>query len=65
MAIHELKIEGMGCGHCVKSVEAALAKVPGITKSEVEVGRARVEGEVTREALVAAIEAAEYQVVEG
>ncbi len=65
MTIHELKIEGMGCGHCVMSVKEALAKVPGITKAEVEVGHARIEGDVTREALVQAIEAAEYHVVEG
>jgi copper chaperone len=28
----KLKIEGMTCNHCVKSVSEALAKVPGVNK---------------------------------
>lgn len=64
---HELTIEGMSCGHCVGAVKTALAKVPGVTKAEVsldasKIGHAHVEGEVARDALVRAIEAADYSV---
>lgn len=64
---HELTIEGMSCGHCVMSVREALSKVPGVTKADVtldpsKLGHAHVEGEVSREALVAAVEAEEYRV---
>ena len=45
---HELVIEGMGCDHCVRSVERALGQVEGVLKVEVELGQAVVE---TREGL--------------
>ncbi len=38
-----LKIEGMSCGHCVKSVERVLAAAPGVKAGKVEVGRAEME----------------------
>ncbi len=65
MNVHELKIEGMTCGHCVRAVEQALTAVPGVTKAEVEIDHARVEAEdgVSRDALVAAVEEEEYRVV--
>lgn len=59
---HELQIEGMSCGHCVRAVEQALCAVPGVTRAEVEIGRARVEGEASRERLVQAVEAEGYRV---
>lgn len=59
----ELTIEGMSCGHCVKAVEGALRALPGVTSVEVEVGRARVEGDVELAALVAAIEDEDFEVV--
>jgi copper chaperone CopZ len=40
---HELIIEGMGCDHCVRSIEQALAGIEGVTKVEVELGKAVVE----------------------
>ncbi len=63
MANIELKIEGMSCGHCVRAVEQALRETPGVTAVEVSVGHARVEGDVERAALVAAIEEEDFQVV--
>ena len=60
----ELQVQGMSCGHCVKAVEQALREVDGVARTEVSVGHARVECEerVTREALVAALENAGYEV---
>jgi len=57
-----LEIEGMSCGHCVKSVQAALDAVPGVTSAKVSVGHAEVHGEATREALKQAVEAADFTV---
>jgi copper chaperone len=59
---HELKIEGMSCGHCVKTVETALRGVRGVTKADVQIGAAHVETEssVTRQALIAALADADY-----
>jgi copper chaperone len=37
-----LKITGMSCGHCVKSVEGALKKVTGVTIQEVKIGAATI-----------------------
>lgn len=67
---HELTIDGMSCGHCVKAVREALVNVPGVTRAEVDldpskVGHAHVEGAVERAALVAAIEAEDYRVRPG
>lgn len=64
MTTHELKIEGMTCGHCVRAVEQALAAVPGVKKAEVAIGTAKVEtdAQVARSALVAAIEEEGYRV---
>ena len=55
-----LKIEGMTCGHCVKSVTDALEQVEGVSKAEVDLtaGRAVVEYDETQadpRALVAAV----------
>lgn len=60
--IEVLEIEGMSCGHCVKSVQAALTAVPGVTSAKVSVGHAEVESSATRDALVKAIEAADFTV---
>lgn len=59
----ELRIQGMSCGHCVKAVREALEHVAGVTKADVEVGRAHVvcEESVAREALVAAVVDAGYE----
>lgn len=39
----ELTIKGMSCGHCVKAVQGALAALPGVRVTDVQVGRAKVE----------------------
>ncbi|NQV73153.1 heavy-metal-associated domain-containing protein [bacterium] len=40
---HELTLEGMSCGHCVKAVKEALATVDGIEVEHVQIGSAIVE----------------------
>ena len=59
----ELKIEGMTCGGCVRSVENALRRVPSVRAVAVDLARgsARVEGDgLDLAALVAAVEDAGY-----
>lgn len=58
-----LKITGMNCRHCVRAVEDALCKVPGVADVplvELESGRALVEGNPDQAALLAAVTAAGY-----
>ena len=55
-----IKVEGMSCGGCVKSVTNVLAALPGVARAEVslEDKSARVEfesGRVTREDMKRAI----------
>ena len=40
---YELTLDGMSCGHCVKAVEEALARVEDIQVESVEIGRAIIE----------------------
>ena len=40
-----LKIDGMGCEHCVKSVREALEGINGIKVLDVKIGSAEVEAE--------------------
>ena len=44
--MHDLRIEGMTCGHCKKAVEEALASIDGVERVDVDLaaGHARVEG---------------------
>lgn len=59
----ELKIEGMSCSHCEKSVQQALESVEG-TKSvvvDLAAGRAKVEGSADAAHLIAAVEAEGYR----
>ena len=53
----ELNITGMTCGHCVKAVEGALKAVPGVQSVNVDLagGRATVQGDADRDAMLAAI----------
>jgi copper chaperone CopZ len=62
MTTHTLTIEGMSCAHCVKTVEDALRRVPGVLRADVAIGRATVEtaDTTTREALVAALADVDY-----
>ncbi len=60
-----LKVTGMSCGGCVKSVTGVLEALPGVTKAEVslEKGEAKVDYEadkVTRAAMAQAIEDAGF-----
>ncbi len=67
MGRKELLIEGMTCDHCVRTVTAALAKVPGVRSAQVSLSdrKAVIEsnGDLpTREALTAAVVQAGYRV---
>ena len=57
MSKKTLKIEGMMCEGCVKSVKEALEKVPGITSVDVNLkkGTAVVQGDVEDETLIKAV----------
>lgn len=52
-----LKIEGMMCEGCVKSVKEALEKIPGITSVDVNLkkGTAVVQGDADDETLIKAV----------
>jgi copper chaperone len=52
-----LKITGMTCGHCVRSVTGALKSVRGVKGAEVDLksGTAKVEGSADPAALIAAV----------
>jgi copper chaperone len=60
-----LKVEGMSCSHCVRSVSEALKGVSGVSMASVnlELGRAEIAHDptVTAAALVAAIAEEGYQ----
>ena len=54
----KLKVEGMTCGHCVKHVQQAIAKVPGVqgpVEVSLEKGEALVNGAPSLEAVLAAV----------
>lgn len=57
-----LSITGMSCGACAANVERTLRAVPGAAGVSVDLptSQARVEGHVTAEQLVAAVERAGY-----
>ncbi|MBA2778189.1 heavy metal translocating P-type ATPase [Billgrantia kenyensis] len=59
---YRLSISGMTCASCVKSVEQALARTPGVATASVNFGTrvAQVHGRVDAEALVEAVQAAGY-----
>lgn len=59
-----LAVSGMSCGGCVNSVERALLRVPGVERAVVDLaaGQAVVEGNVSTEALVNAVQEAGYEV---
>jgi copper chaperone len=60
-----IRIQGMSCGHCVRAVDAALRKLPGVQVVRVAVGEAVVEtsGPPNLDQIRHAIEAEGYQVV--
>ena len=68
MTTHELRIAGMGCDHCIGTVKKALEALEGVSKVEVELGKARVEADPARAGraqLEHAIADAGYEVVAG
>ena len=59
----KLKVEGMTCGHCVKHVQQAIAKVPGVqgpVEVSLEKGEALVNGAPSLKAVLAAVREAGY-----
>lgn len=60
-----LKLDGLHCGHCVKSVENALLSVEGVVSVEVSLSpqQAVVEGEVVIETLIEAVEEIGFDVL--
>lgn len=55
----KLKVDGMNCGHCVKSVTEALSGVAGVSKVvevSLERGEAVIEGSADAGSLIAAVE---------
>lgn len=68
MAEAVMKIEGMSCQHCVMRVRKAMDELPGVTRSEVNVGMARVEydeSKIKAADLEKAVEKAGYTVTRG
>ena len=63
MSKKTLKIEGMMCEGCVKSVKEALEKVPGITSVDVNLkkGTAVVQGDADDETLIKAVVDARFR----
>lgn len=61
-----LQVQGMSCGHCVKSVESAVKEIGAVAKVDLEKGAVSVdfdESKVTIAAIKEAIEAQGYDVV--
>jgi copper chaperone len=61
-----LKVNGMSCGGCVKSVTNVLQGLPGVSKAEVSLEKAEAKvdfdpGLVTREAMAQAVADAGFE----
>ena len=61
-----LKVGGMSCGGCVKSVTGVLEALPGVTKAEVSLEKAEAvvsyeAGKVGREQMLEAIDDAGFE----
>jgi copper chaperone CopZ len=58
-----ITVEGMSCGHCEQSVEAALLDVSGVESASVnrDSSSAVVEGDADVDTLVEAVELAGYE----
>ncbi len=58
------EIKGMTCDHCVRAVERALARVPGVRRVQgvdLASGRAEIEGSPDEAAVVAALHEEGYE----
>jgi copper chaperone CopZ len=63
MATETVRIDGMGCGHCVDAVRRSLESLPGVSVHEVRLGEARVsfdERATNRQEIEGAIRKAGY-----
>ena len=60
----QIKVDGMHCQACVRRVQKAIEKVPGVEVVEVAVGSVRVKGEQRAE-VEGAITRAGFTVVPG
>ena len=60
----EIKIDGMHCEHCAASVEKALSSLEGVKKVKVKLakGIAKLDGEVSDEAIRTAVTEAGFSV---
>ena len=61
-----LKVGGMSCGGCVKSVTGVLEALPGVSKADVSLEKAEAAvsyepGQATREQMVQAIDDAGFE----
>ena len=63
----ELKVEGMGCAHCVDAVTKALKALPEVRDVKVDLENQRVtvsyEGSLEQQRITEAIEEAGYRVL--
>lgn len=60
-----MKIEGMTCQHCVMRVKKAVEQMPGVSRTEVAIGTARItydESRVKEQDLEQAVEKVGYRV---
>ena len=66
MNVMELVVPGMSCGHCKAAVTAEVSAVPGVSRVDVDLDTklVTVHGtDVSRDAVVAAIDEAGYDAV--
>jgi len=49
MVERELKVEGMTCEHCVRTIQRALSALEGVSRVEVSLSTGRVRVEMERE----------------
>lgn len=67
MASTTVKVDGMTCGHCVKRVTEEVSRVPGVSNVVVDLESGNVtfdaEGDVSRDALAAAVDEAGFTLV--
>jgi copper chaperone len=63
--VHEYRVDGMTCEHCVLSVTEEVSEIAGVRRVEVDLptGRLTVVGDVDRQSIAAAVSEAGYEVV--
>jgi len=57
-------VPGISCGHCAAAIKAEVGKIPGVTRVDVDLDTKAVTvgGALDRDAVVAAIDEAGYEV---